>query len=386
MENQDLANRRQEARLALEGEARQKKRESDKEETESRRREAVRALEGSERHLAKEKAEQVIKLAELAVKQTAEAAAEKERAAAQAAAASRAATEQANQNRRTNINQAEKTIQEIKKAPASLSGIRTLKTYLTEAADSEKISLTRIALSTEEKKRVDNLATTKSRRFGGVIIVLIIFLLLVGGGAYFFAFSKINLPKEVNPPISTVLKPESLIFAEKHKVLALEKSSARELKRQINEEIMATGDADEVLELFFTNNNQVVNFRFWQNLLALGRTENFLSALGTKFMLGIYGKGSGSFLALTITDYDRAFAGMLAWEKTLAIDLGEILAGQTVNPPREAKFTDQVLKNIDTRELGGFVVYGFLNRNLLIIAKNNTVFGEVIDRSRQAGQ
>jgi len=100
------------------------------------------------------------------------------------------------------------------------------------------------------------------------------------------------------------------------------------------------------------------------------------------------------FFVLHVGSYDSAFAGMLRWEKTIQKDLAILYPKYTyttepnnTTTPTNIKisFKDEIVSNHDTRILrdqagNSILLYGFWNKNILIIARNPVVFAEIISR------
>lgn len=100
------------------------------------------------------------------------------------------------------------------------------------------------------------------------------------------------------------------------------------------------------------------------------------------------------FFVLHVGSYDSAFAGMLRWEKTIQGDLGLLYPNYTyatepnsTTTPTNIKisFKDEIVSNHDTRILrdragNSILLYGFWNKNILIIARNPVAFAEIISR------
>jgi len=114
--------------------------------------------------------------------------------------------------------------------------------------------------------------------------------------------------------------------------------------------------------------------------------------------IGIVHSGSKTspFFILHVGSYDSAFAGMLRWEKTIAHDLAIIYPAypklkSTVNststPQKNTSpiFKDEIISNHDTRVLRdvdgrSILLYGFWNKNILIIARTPVNFAEILSR------
>ncbi|HEX8947120.1 MAG TPA: hypothetical protein VF829_02800 [Candidatus Paceibacterota bacterium] len=111
------------------------------------------------------------------------------------------------------------------------------------------------------------------------------------------------------------------------------------------------------------------------------------------------GEGTHPFFILHVASYDAAFAGMLAWEKTLAHDLAPVYptpvasastasstATSTQTAARSAPaFIDEVIANHDARVLrdntgNTILLYGFWNKNILVIARDPAAFASILSR------
>lgn len=110
------------------------------------------------------------------------------------------------------------------------------------------------------------------------------------------------------------------------------------------------------------------------------------------------------FLVLKATSYERTFAGMLAWEPTMARDLAALFPQNTslilpietsttssstipqaVAPTPMPFFVDVVIANHDARALrdssgGTILVYGYHGKDILIIARNEAAFTALVNR------
>ncbi len=168
------------------------------------------------------------------------------------------------------------------------------------------------------------------------------------------------------------------------------------------------------------------------NLIKTKAPQSFTKSLAKTFMLGIYqGKQPDVFMLVGLTNYENAFDGIFRWEDFMWDELGALLspithATQTYTPivaavatttatstsatttqPRATstldtnkvvstpvaslitnvneKFIDKIISNKDARilqdEFGQSVlVYGFVTKNLLLIASSEEAFKALLDR------
>lgn len=120
------------------------------------------------------------------------------------------------------------------------------------------------------------------------------------------------------------------------------------------------------------------------------------------------GTESRPFMVLKVNSYERTFAGMLAWEPTMASDLGVFYPAYTDSLPASASassttsnklqvksaihpgFTDAVVANYDVRILRdssgrSLMLYGYRGKDMLIIARNEAAFTALVSRLAGAG-
>lgn len=147
---------------------------------------------------------------------------------------------------------------------------------------------------------------------------------------------------------------------------------------------------------------------FFEKLRYTG-PDSFIRALADDYAFGLFTDRSQTFepyILVRVNSYDLAFAGLLEWESFMPVDLKDIYAkeklniattseettstttsktisatttnGQRIAPTvsekltENIKFTDQVIKNIDTRMYVNTnnnltIVYGFINKEYILI-------------------
>ncbi len=112
------------------------------------------------------------------------------------------------------------------------------------------------------------------------------------------------------------------------------------------------------------------------------------------------------FFILKVSSYERTFAGMLAWEATLQNDLSNFYPEYSAFPQEIASstassspslsyaqrntFTDAVVANHDVRILrdaaGRFLfLYGYVNKDILVIARDEAAFTALASRISASG-
>jgi hypothetical protein len=198
---------------------------------------------------------------------------------------------------------------------------------------------------------------------------------------------------------------DGLIFAEQTIPFPAQKYSTTELKRLIAEARASSGTALGVItrltpvvgewneDLLVTEERSASTREFFASIGA-HIPDELQRALGNDMFFGFHTVDENApVMILPVTSYERAFAGMLAWEKTMNADLAPIY---TSLPPLmynadgllvERSFEDLVMRNYDTRALkddAGIVqlYYSFPTRDLLIIAESPYSFAEILARLR----
>lgn len=121
------------------------------------------------------------------------------------------------------------------------------------------------------------------------------------------------------------------------------------------------------------------------------------------------GSESRPFMILKVSSYERTFAGMLAWEPTMASDLATFYPAYSsalpvssttasstasstpqIQMPAPTAFADAVVANYDVRVLRdssgrSLMLYGYWGKDTLIIARDEAAFTELVSRLAGAG-
>lgn len=114
-------------------------------------------------------------------------------------------------------------------------------------------------------------------------------------------------------------------------------------------------------------------------------------AFDQKMFAGIYTfTDKHPFLIVTVDAFDKAFEGMLSWEKDMYRDIGSLVQTQKVNSALLpgiplGEFTDMIVQNKDTRVLKNnqgeiILMYSFIDEDILFIVNNERTFKEISNR------
>ncbi len=124
-------------------------------------------------------------------------------------------------------------------------------------------------------------------------------------------------------------------------------------------------------------------------ILDIKAPSAFIRTLQDSLMLGAHGTERAPFIILRVSNFETAFAGMLAWEQYLSIDLAPFFGepvrrtydstARTLDQTRNAHFIDKTVQNADVRILNDEqglprIVYGFINQQTLVITTTENTF------------
>lgn len=127
-------------------------------------------------------------------------------------------------------------------------------------------------------------------------------------------------------------------------------------------------------------------------ILTLLNAPPTIARNATDIMVGIHAFNRNQpFLLIEVEAYDRAFEAMLAWEPSMAENLGAFFAPNRAimtPPPATLSFADYVYQNVDVRasDSSWQIVYAFPERNLLLITTNDSTLREVMTRLSLSGR
>jgi hypothetical protein len=282
----------------------------------------------------------------------------------------------------------------------AVSSVHTLKDDLQSAVKEHKMSLVRAVSLEQDKKRTELIEEDFGRKerhkrvFGILFATGLLFLL--GFGALFGVYVVM-----MSHSATTTQQSDSLIFAEQSTGLVANNTTASEIKRRIGAmrqtQVGSLGSITRVQPISVTGDSknpiqQDLTTQEFLKAAGINAPDELIRSLGSRFFLGLHvvDKNAPVFV-FTVTNYDRAFAGMLKWESTMNADLAPIVTPVPAvvldnnGIPSERIFKDDVMRNYDVRELkddAGTVqlYYSFPSTGLLIIAESPYSFPEVLSR------
>lgn len=279
--------------------------------------------------------------------------------------------------------------------------VENLRTFERDIADLAKkgLSLSEIAIAEGTRQRGRGVAaraaeeSPQSKKLlllsGGLIV-----LGAIAAGAFFL----------FRPAAETAEKQFSiqpLISADVTKEIEATGATTNALLRSIAGARDAEYRLGSVVALYFTKGRAEQKTSLgageFANLLLPHMPGELRRAFAGAFLFGVYRfKGNEPFLLFKITDFQNAFAGMLAWEKGMKDDLeplfplrqkdaagGAESAEGFLEAPRG--FSDIVIKNRDARILldengRPIILYSFPDQRTLVITTNAETLTEVSKR------
>jgi hypothetical protein len=386
-----LAERRKEAQQAMEGEAHAKLRATKQVELQKQRELARRAMEGEERRKRRElrektelkkkreqEAKEAAARAELEAKQKTETETMKAKGEAEA-------TAQASRARKVeSIEESESFINQLKTKALNLSPLRTFKTDMARAVQEEGISISKIALSEQARRKLGKVETEEQPKNTKLILpILLVILLVVGAGTYWWFYIRSG----PTTPIINPAAPASFIFTEASRSLEL-KGDINEIHTLVNNEAGVTIPAKTIKYIYFTRNGATQSWNDFRQVWGLKIPSQLTRNLSGQFMFGVFNNelASNRFLILKTPDYPLAFRGLLDWEDTMADDILPLLRGSNATvKERTPSFIDKMIQNKDTRLLKSIdgqtvIIYSFLDPQTIVIAQNEATFIEIMTR------
>ena len=273
--------------------------------------------------------------------------------------------------------------------PEEKNPLQSLRTYqgdIEETLSKNKTSISSIVIM-EQKRREQALGEDGLERNSGRRNK---FFIIIGGTLLLLGITTVGIVyyMQSQNEIIVVQKTKALLAFGEEKIVPIETQTREKLVSLFDKEkesfklpvnsilyINIVGEADISAPITLV-----------LSLLAPRMPPSLLRSFEEKYMLGVYSFDTNEFfIILKTSDFATSFAGMLKWEADLQKDIGVLFdieqnASTTINI-----FVDRSLKNKDLRILKDSVgntllLYSFVDKNTLIITKNETVFGAILPK------
>lgn len=290
-------------------------------------------------------------------------------------------------------------IEDIKKISDKTLNVRTLKDDMEQLVKEQDISSANIALQEDRKKQATAAVEKKEGKKNWVIIIISSVFIISGLGIIgWYLYSTGNFPGFSSAPTTQTsegivsTKKESPIYSDSQKELDITGLKEDKILSAITKEINnSSTQIGKIEELLIINKETGVSIPVkLDSFLSLTKSEapaDLLRTLNQYFNFQIYASiKSTATLILETDSFQKAFAGMLAWEILMPKDLYRLISGQKYDPEViTGKFEDFTYKNMDARiirDRNGEIalVYSFLDNKTIVITGNEIAFDEIIAR------
>ncbi len=264
-----------------------------------------------------------------------------------------------------------------------IKSLRTFAGDVEEAIEKEKFSTATIALAEQKRReerheKIEEFPEVKNRTslyIYGAIGLFVLSIVLVAG---VYIWRNRQDKKIVERPVTPIsfTKLDTFPIAGKNKdalqteILSQQKSFNSPINSVLFINFVDTfNKADDVSSLI--------------SLIFPNIPSSLARSFAGNYMFGIYAYDvNAPFIILNTNDYALSYSGMLKWENSIPYDLGKIF-NITPNASTTLKFIDKSIKNYDMRVLtddarNTLLVYSFINRNTLVITKNENIFSAIV--------
>lgn len=267
----------------------------------------------------------------------------------------------------------------------------TLKTDVNDQVTTGGLTLTKIALEDEARRRLETLPREQINPNRNKLIIGGS-LALVGLGVTVLVISFIL----TKPSVSQVqpVTINSIIFAEEHQELPTDNQTPDQIQNIIKADLKKTYSDIRVIDLYptktiTTNKSLVKKILSGPELLTFLQTAipiDFTHFLLDPFMIGVVSEpnatSSAPFFIFKTRSFENTLDSMLREES--------IIMANTIGPLTDNKniiqtgnFKDKIINNIDTRILtdnnnNSVAIYGFVDRSTLIMTTTETAFVKLL--------
>lgn len=286
----------------------------------------------------------------------------------------------------------EKEARPVSEAQSRARIIQPVRTFESDAAEfikKDQQSLYTIQQAEKQKQKAEFNPEKETRQANSVLLILsmVIFIAGAASAGYFF-FLRTTLEETPEPVRNTSLVPSAT-----ESVISITPEQAGTINQEIQKALgSAPLQPDQVQNILIKNGEATAEASLVLSGMSTSSPGTLLRSLdGDTYMIGAIQKETKEpFLIFSVDYYDNAFAGMLRWE---AADLWKLF--RNITPPSASstvtfvEFRDGVIKNKDVRivrdDAGNAVlIYCFYDKNTLIIAPDEIVFGDLLDGLRAA--
>jgi hypothetical protein len=259
--------------------------------------------------------------------------------------------------------------------------IRTFQSDIADAIRDQKGSVVKIAVQEQERRQEEGTVQSKQSKRNVIFVIVGFFLLF--GAVGIFAYSYLNekqkslvpeIPQKKNfisgDHVTSILVPDTTVL----KDILLKNISTLDIPvGQIEHMLLVYSDADK-------NMNVTPLVDLFESFRISPPDGFYYSLEENTYIFGIYQTTEGErFILLKSKVFSNTFSQMLLWEKTLAVDLKELLK-IPLGEDEKTTFKDKIIKNEDVRigvsneqEVIAYSFFGPRKEFLLITSNTETM-------------
>jgi len=284
------------------------------------------------------------------------------------------------------------THEETIKVPDAASGLHTYKSDFAENIEHRGATAATVLAAEADAPRQRTVAEPV-KKSSIVLVLLGIAVVLFGAIMIYIAYGYLKTSSEVPQIVQTA---PSLIFVdERQEIHGVGSALLRALAAAANAPL-ASGN----VRLAYTSIGTTTAGTSLVDALQLPAPDILLRSVQPESTVGVVHAGDEQrvFFILKVDSYERSFAGMLAWEPTIAQDLSSLYPADSgivtatttatttvIKAPATPTFKDEVVDSHDVRVLRdsngkSLIMYGYWNQATLIIARDESAFAELVTR------
>jgi len=270
-----------------------------------------------------------------------------------------------------------------------LKSLRTFQGDVQEHIDTKKETIASIAIA-EQKKKIEHNEPTYTERpthsSSTPLFITIGLICLIAGGLIFGGIYFFNTQEEDD--IIVTAKQTIIPYTHKKEVV-VPSTKENTVPTLLSEKNSFVAEVNSVLYTPFTYGTSTLRTADLIQIF-MPRIGDALRRNISDMMVGVYLYDTSEiFIIIQPDDFGIAYSEMLNWESRMGQDMGvlfpKLFTHLMSNP---SVFTDETYKNKDVRVIkntAGEVVllYGFIDRNTLVITANDKIFEAILNKYNQ---
>jgi hypothetical protein len=276
--------------------------------------------------------------------------------------------------------------------------IRTFEGDLAEAMARGKTSYAKIAIAQNRNEKgeeiikniTEDVEPSKSHILRNIIFIFVGIVLLAGGGyGGYYLFSKSTLfHSYTSAPITNQDKPKSILPNDGK--IEFDISNQSKLIDRLKALVLSQNKPNTIIQIDpVIRTGDVTKSASLEQLkkaFDLYVPDQLNRSLTGDYMIGVYVDSnsiSSVFVAVKNNYFQNAFSGIVSWEDVLPNDISIFLS--STSRAVKGRFVDKIVKNRDVRSFANeekqtLFVYSFINRDLLLFAKNEVILSAIVTR------